>query len=165
MALTGIFRGLEIASSGMRAQRLRLNIIASNLANVNTVLSDNGDGYKPKEIILKPKGLNDFKEIFSQKIDLYRTDRKHFPEDEKDVVKEKVGEGVEVTSIVDKDIPPKLVYDPSHPLADKNGYVRYPNINPVEEMVKMIEAQRAYEANATSFESIKAILQKSLEII
>ena len=165
MGLTGIFRGLEIASSGMSVQRTRLNTIASNLANANTVLSADGDGFKPKEVIIESEPKNDFEEIFSQKIDLFNTNRQHFPTDKKEWEKVSIGNGAKVEAIVDKQIPPKLVYDPSHPLADENGYVHYPNINPIEEMVKMIEAQRAYEANVTSFNSVKAILQKSLEII
>jgi len=164
MSLTGIFDGLTIASSGMSAQRERMNLIASNIANANTMESSDGGPYKRKSLNLKSTPINDFSEIFSSKLEKITTDGAHFKGSFPDLQKNEIGSGVKINSIKENN-DFTTVYDPSSPYANKDGYVKKPNIKPINEMVKMIEAQRAFEANATSFNSVKAMMQKSLEII
>ena len=90
--------------------------------------------------------------------------RRQIPQPQWPGADENIGSGVKVAAIVNDDAPTRMVYDPSHPDADKNGYVAMPNVNVVEEMVDMITATRAYEANATAFNSTKQMLQKALDL-
>ena len=164
MALTGIFDGLSIASSGMRVQRARMNSIASNIANSDTMETSDGGPYKRKVVDIKSKPERAFSEIFSTKLEKTTTSGSHFSQSFSEYGREHIGEGAKISSI--KEVGDyTTVYDPSNPYANEDGYVNKPNINPIDEMVKLMEAQRAFEANATSFNSIKAMMQKSLEII
>ncbi len=132
-----IFKGLEISTTGMLAQRVRVDIHASNLANANSV-DENGNPYRRKipifEAVLDEEG----------KTELYR---------------------VRVKKIVEDPTPYKLKYDPTNPLADASGYVRLPNIDPLREMVDMMSAIRSYEANLTAFNTHKNMIISSLEIL
>jgi len=164
MALTGIFDGLTIASSGMKAQRAKMNAIASNIANADTMETSSGGPYRKKTVSFESKPARSFSEIFSTRMEKFTTSPVHFKESFSNKLGSEVGEGVKVSSIKESD-DFITVYEPDSPYANKDGYINKPNINPVEEMVRMIEAQRAFEANATSFNSVKAMMQKSLEII
>jgi len=134
-----LFKGLEIATTGMVAQKLRMDIVSSNLANINSTKDKDGLPYRRKipvfEAVLEEE---------SQKIPLAE---------------------VRIKKVIEDPSPFKLKYDPSNPLADKNGYVKLPNIDPMREMVDMISAMRTYEANITAFNTHKDMLLKSLEII
>jgi flagellar basal-body rod protein FlgC len=138
---------MDISASGLTAERLRMDIIAQNIANVNTTRTVQGGPYRRKLVVLKEIQPDSFESIL-------------------DKVKGKYsGKGVEVVQIAEDDQTPlREVYDPGHPDADQNGYVEYPNVNIVSEMVDMISATRAYEANVTAFNASKAMFQKSLEI-
>jgi len=136
----GLFDSFAISASGLTAERLRLDITASNLANVNTTRTATGGPYKRKSVIFS-ECLPDLREGGNQE-----------------------GKGVQVDAIVEDTRPPRMVYDPSHPDADKNGYVAYPNFDILNEVVDMITAARAYEANATVLEAAKGMAQKALEI-
>ena len=142
-----LFRSMDISASGLTAERLRMDIIAQNIANVNTTRTVQGGPYRRKLVVLKEIQPDSFESIL-------------------DKVKGKYsGKGVEVVQISEDDQTPlREVYDPGHPDADQNGYVEYPNVNIVSEMVDMISATRAYEANVTAFNASKAMFQKSLEI-
>ena len=164
MSLTGIFDGLSIASSGMRAQRTRMNLIASNIANADTMETSEGGPYKRKSLKLKADSTRGFSEIFSTQLEKTTTSNTHFKNGFKHYQDNFIGNGVKIDSIKESD-DFVTVYDPKNPYANKDGYVKKPNINPIDEMVSMIEAQRAFEANATSFNSVKAMMKKSLEII
>ena len=147
MALFGSF---NIASSGMTAQRLRMNIISENIANVKTTRTEEGGAYVRKNVVFAEKGttynIRTFSDIF-------------------DATRSGVGNGVKATAIVkDTDTEMQLVYDPSHPDADENGYVTYPNVNVVTEMTDLIDASRSFEANATAFEASKSMAMKGLQI-
>ncbi len=139
----GLFEGINISASGLTAQRLRMDLISSNIANVNTTKAEDGNPYKRKM------------PVFAAKL-----------QDEMDKLKgeEEMGNGVEVVSVKDSDKPYKLVHNPQHPEADQDGYVRMPNINIVEEMTDMISASRAYEANVTALNSAKSMAQSALKI-
>ncbi|ABY92981.1 MULTISPECIES: flagellar basal body rod protein FlgC [Thermoanaerobacter] len=142
-----LFSSMDISASGLTAERLRMDIIAQNIANVNTTRTVQGGPYRRKLVVLKEIQPDSFESIL-------------------DKVKGKYsGKGVEVVQIAEDDQTPlREVYDPGHPDADQNGYVEYPNVNIVSEMVDMISATRAYEANVTAFNASKAMFQKSLEI-
>lgn len=142
----GVFSGMDISASGMTAQRTRLDIISENIANVNTTRDADGNIYKRKSVIFQEKGYPSFDEVLLG-------------------TKGAVGKGVKITSIIEDDETEcRMVYDPSHPDADENGYVTYPNVNTVTEMTDMIDASRSYEANVTAFNASKNMQLKALEI-
>lgn len=126
---------LNIAHSGMMAQSARLNTIASNLANVESVTSPNGTPYQPKQVV--------FQSVLTDKMGV---------------------EKVAVRQIVDDYKPPLLVYDPQNPVADENGYVAKPNINPVEEMTNMISASKSYQFNVEVFNTGKQLMLRTLKL-
>jgi flagellar basal-body rod protein FlgC len=150
----GLFSSINIASTGMSAQRARLDVIADNMANVNTTSTNEGGPFRRTRVIMKPRVEQPYwrSPFLPQMLD-------NGP-----------GQGVRVTGL-EKDFSTELrkVYDPTHPHAimaegpDK-GYVYYPNVNVVNEMVDMIEAGRMYEANAQVVEGYKSMFQKALEI-
>lgn len=145
-----IFTGLNISASGMTAQQLRSDIIAQNIANVETTRTENGTPYRRKNVFFTEKTNNpmgNFSNVLTA------------------ATKSIAGQGVKVTRITtDNSTEMKMVYDPSHPDADENGYVTYPNVNVITEMTDLIDATRSYEANVTSFNATKAMLSKGLEI-
>lgn len=141
-----VMNAMNISSSGMTAQRLRMDIISQNIANINTTRDENGNVYKRKTVIFAEKDATPFANI------LMKTSGN-------------VGNGVKVTAIVnDNETAMRKVYDPSHPDADSDGYVTYPNVNTVQEMTDMIDATRSYEANVTAFNATKNMALKGLEI-
>lgn len=131
------FSIFKISASALEAQRLRMNVIASNMANVNTTRTDEGGPYKRKDVVFSVMPV----EAGSVKLD-----------------------GVKVDNVITDPTPPKLVYDPAHPDADKNGYVALPDINSLEEMVNMMMAMRAYEASISTFNMSKTMFMKTLEL-
>lgn len=146
--MDSLFRALDISSSGLTAQRLRMDTISENIANVNTTRGADGGPYRRKVVVLEArKQENQFPEILNKSLE-----------------ESKVGNGVRVAGIAEDQSPFKLVYDPNHPDADQDGYVRMPNVNIVSEMVNMISATRAYEANATVMKAAKDLALKALEI-
>lgn len=148
-----IFTALQISASGMSAQRLRMDLISQNIANVNTTRDDNGDPYRRQTLVFAEQETNSFGSLLSQAGTLIRSSS------------ERNGGGVKVTGIVEDHVTAmKQVYDPSHPDADENGYVTYPNVNTVTEMTNMIDATRSYEANVTAFNAMKSMLLKGLEV-
>lgn len=142
-----IFQSFDISASGMTAQRFRTDIIAENIANVNTTSTESGGPYRRKIVTFQEKGVKPFSEYYSSSKN--RT----------------VGNGVKITK-VSEDYENDFImeYDPSNPDADENGYVSYPNVNTVTEMTNLIDATRAYEANATAFEASKSMALTGLSI-
>lgn len=142
----GLFTSFDISGSGMSAQRLRSDIISQNIANVNSTSTADGGPYRRKTVVFAEKSSVDFGEVLMSTAGT-------------------VGSGVKVTQIVeDNETPMSKVYDPSHPDADENGYVTYPNVNVVTEMTNLIDASRSYEANVTAFNASKSMASKGLEI-
>lgn len=140
-----IFGAMDVSATGMTAQQTRTDIISQNIANVNTTRDANGNAYKRKYVIFEEKSFPTFDETLS-----FATGH--------------TGKGVKVTEIVEDNEEGRLVYDPSHPDADEDGYVMYPNVNTVTEMTDMIDATRAYEANVTVLNSTKGMALKALDI-
>lgn len=143
-----IFTGFNISSSGMTAQRLRLDVISENIANANTTRTEDGTAYRRKNVVLTEKNStpSNFSDVLNQTVS-------------------GIGNGVKVTAITeDFDTDMNLVYDPSHPDADENGYVTYPNVNIITEMTDLIDASRSFEANTTAFEASKTMASKGLSI-
>ena len=136
----GLFSSLDTSASGLSAQRLRLDVISNNIANVNTTRTALGGPYQRQRVVFTP-----------------RTPEQAFllPMNTKDRARVATGEGVKVSAVSADPAPPKMVFDPGHPDADANGYVAMPNINIVNEMVDMMSASRAYEANVTAINSAK----------
>lgn len=163
-----MFSGLSISASGLRAQRVRQNVISSNLANAETTRTKEGGPYKRQFVILREnKTEPEQRFVFgSEKMKGFTTHDNHIPipAPGMPVDKDQVGSGVEVASIEQDQTPAKLVYDPSHPDANAQGYVAMPNVNVVQEMTDMITATRSYEASVTAMNSTKAMLMKALEI-
>jgi flagellar basal-body rod protein FlgC len=141
--MLGVFSALEISASGLGAERIRMNTIASNLANVHTTRTPEGGPFRRLDPVFEAVGLNDINEPFSAESGVAR---------------------VNVAGIQADTRPGTLVYEPGHPDANAQGYVEYPNVNAVEEMVNMITASRAYEAGITSIESVKQMARSALGI-
>lgn len=143
-----IFSSFNINSSGLTAQRYRMDIISQNIANANTTRTADGTPYRRKVVTFAEKNTHT---PFSR---VLNTARGRYS-----------GDGVKVDRVYeDEETDMTMVYDPSHPDADENGYVTYPNVNIITEMTNMIDASRAYEANSTAFNASKAIAMKGLEI-
>jgi flagellar basal-body rod protein FlgC len=144
----GFFKSLDIGASGLTAQRLRMDTISQNIANVNTTRTEDGTPYRRRDVVFEER--ND-PESFSSALSS---------------ASEKLngGNGVRVTKIVEDSTPFKKVYDPGNPDADTDGYVSMPNVDVVTEMVNMISATRSYEANVTSINATKSMAMKALEI-
>ena len=143
----GLFQSFNISASGMTAQRFRTDIIAENIANVNTTRTSDGEPYRRKLVVFQEKDVTPFSQFFSSSKN------------------SAIGNGVKVTRVVeDYENDFIMEYDPSNPDADENGYVYYPNVNTVSEMTELIDATRAYEANATAFEASKSLAQTGLTI-
>ena len=140
------FNAMNISATGMTAQRLRTDIITQNLANVNTTRDANGNPYRRKTVVFSEKSTLSFQDVFS-------------------TASGTTGSGVKVSQIVeDTETQMRKVYEPSHPDADEEGYVTYPNVNTVTEMTNLIDASRAYEANITAFNATKSMALKALEL-
>jgi flagellar basal-body rod protein FlgC len=134
-----LFTALDVANSGLNAESYRLNVVASNLANANSATSSSGQPYRAREVVFAAQPMSG-------------------PGAPAGV------NGVQVAGVVEKPGPMKLVYDPGNPLADKQGYVAYPNVNPVDEMVNMISASRAYQADVNVMNTTKNLLLKTLAL-
>lgn len=145
----GIFSAINTSAAGLTAQRLRMDVIAKNMANVNTTRTENGLPYRRQVVVFEENCKN---KNFSG-----------FLSDESRKLFHKEG-GVKVKGIIDDKSPFRRMFDPGHPDADQDGYVLMPNVDPVIEMVNMISASRAYEANVTALNATKGMAVKALEI-
>jgi len=139
-----IFNTFKISSSALKANTIRLNTISSNLANIETTSTPEGGPYKKKSVYFESQPLNFEKQLEGN-------------------MKNAV-QGVSVTKILEDDAPPRKIYNPSHPDAQEDGYVEMPNISVLKEMVDMMSATRAYQANVTTIKSAKRMALKALEI-
>lgn len=148
----GIFNSLNATASALTAQRLRMDVISSNMANVDTTHAkiENGE-WQPyrRKMVVTEENNSSFSSFLNGAMRNGNSS---------------VGGGVKVTKIVEDETPFKLVYEPTHPDADEFGYVRLPNVDPLKEMVDLMSATRSYEANVTVFNASKGMLMKALEI-
>lgn len=146
----GMFDAFNINASGLTAQRYRMDVISQNVANANTTRTADGTPYRRKVVTFAEKGTsttNSFGNVFNSVRSKYS------------------GHGVKVDAVYeDTWSEMNMVYDPSHPDADENGYVLYPNVNIITEMTNLIDASRSYEANATAFNASKSMATQGLNI-
>ena len=142
-----VFGAMDISASGMTAQTLRRDIIAQNIANAQTTRDADGNVYRKKDVVFAEKCqvTSTFGDVFG-------------------ITTGTKSAGVKVTEIVEDQSGGNKVYDPTHPDANEEGYVTFPNVNIVTEMTDLIDASRAYEANITAFNATKAMIMKALEI-
>jgi flagellar basal-body rod protein FlgC len=138
MALMNIF---TVAGSALSAESERLNVTASNLANANSTTGPDGQPYRAKQVVFGVKPLGGAHTQSGQQVG-----------------------GVQVTNVIDDPTPMKTTYDPTNPAADANGYVKMPNVDPVQEMVNMISASRSYQANVETLNTAKNLMLKTLTI-
>lgn len=141
-----LIKSMNISSSGLAANRKRIETISSNIANAQTTRTAEGGPYRRKEVVLGSEPAREsFGDILEGEIDAQ-------------------AETVHVTEVISSNEPPILKYDPTHPDANKDGYVALPNVNVMKEMADMISAQRAYEANISALNTTKGMALKALEI-
>jgi len=141
-----VFSAMEILSSALTAQRTRLNVTASNLANAHTTRTAEGGPYRRQDPVFQTEPVyTKFQEMLDDNLS-------------------REAQGVKTVDIVQDQNPPRMVYDPGHPDADANGFVAYPNITVVEEMVNMIMASRAYDAGVTALQSVSGMARAALKI-
>ena len=150
----GFFDGYNVATSGMSAQRTRINVVSANIANAKTTHTAEGGPYKKQEVVFEDVLIANNKKTNNNDVEV--TNSKN-----SDVSLRGVG----VKSILQSDAKPVMRYEPAHPDANEQGYVAYPDINPVIEMVNLVEATRSYEANVASFNTHKNIDSKTLDIL
>ena len=145
----GIFDAMDIAGSALSAERLRMDVTAENLANANTTRGVDGGPYRRKVVVLQQQqSTRDFgTELASQ------------------MQRGVKGNGVEVAGVAEDATPNRRIYDPGHPDADGDGYVTMPNVDSVSEMVDLISASRAYEANVTAMQATKQMFSKTLDLL
>jgi len=150
-----LFGTLGVSATALRAERLRLDVIASNLANANTTRTAEGGPYRRRNVVFVTQPLeNDF----AATLDAV-SDPAADPFDA-----ERTQQGVAVSDVIDDTTPPRMVFDPGHPDANKEGYVAYPNVNPVAEMVDLMAATRAYEANVQAVNASRRMAEAALAI-
>lgn len=137
-----IFRSFEISGSALTAEKLRVDLVAGNLANMHTTRTVSGGTYRRKTV------------VFAERLSLAR----------QQMVTAFQNRGVKVISIVEDPNPPRLEYDPDHPDANEEGFVAYPNVDLAKEMTDLITASRSYEANTTAVNTAKSLYLKALEI-
>ncbi|MCM1185493.1 MAG: flagellar basal body rod protein FlgC [Lachnoclostridium sp.] len=143
-----MFSAFNINASGLTAQRYRMDVISENVANASTTRTADGTPYRRKVVTFVQKGeRNDFSKVLGR------------------VTRGFSGQGVRVEAVGEDNVTPmNMVYDPSHPDADENGYVTGPNVNIITEMTNLIDASRAYEANSTAFNASKSMALQGLEL-
>jgi len=134
----GMFNVFHIAGSALTAQSMRLNAVASNLANADSIVGPDGQPYRAKQVVFEAYKMSDAVGM--------------------------AGQAVRVKQVVDSAAPPRMVYDPRNPAADANGNVMLPNVNPVEEMVNMISSSRSYQTNVEVMNTAKQLILKTLTV-
>jgi len=148
----GLFDAIDISGSALSAERLRMDVTAENLANANTTRGANGAAYRRKVVVLEQQagGGSSFGNQLASAMSRGGAAKPA---------------GVQVAAIAEDTTPNRRVYDPGHPDADQNGYVEMPNVDSVSEMVDLISASRAYEANVTAMQAAKTLFAKTLELL
>ena len=139
---------IGIAASGLTAESFRMDVTSENLANASTTQGANGQPYQRQEVVLQQVGGNAFSSTLAGAMGSSPT-----------------AGGVQVAGIVNDPTPDQLVYDPGHPGANAQGYVRMPNVNPVTEMVNMIDESRSYQSDVTAMTTAKTMYQKTLDLL
>jgi flagellar basal-body rod protein FlgC len=152
----GMFDALNVSATGLTAERLRMDVTAENLANAQTTRGADGQPYRRKEVVLSEVASGGFGSQLAKAVGAGSA---------AGMIGSHPPGGVEVSAITQDATPGKLVYDPGHPDADAKGYVRMPNVDTVAEMVDLISASRAYEANVTAMNAAKQMFSKTLDLL
>ncbi len=163
--MSALFNSFDISGYGLSAQRARVNVISSNIANAQTTRTEEGGPYRRREVVFK---AIDFNKVLNDKLMDETSDTGYSDPLDEGELNKKVNPpimSVLVDKIVRDDKEPMMKYEPSHPDANAEGYVAYPNINPVIEMADLIEATRSYQANVAAFQSVKSMAQSAMSII
>jgi flagellar basal-body rod protein FlgC len=149
----GLFDALNVSGSGLSAERLRMDVVAENLANAQTTKDASGQPYKRKEVVLQEIGGGGFGAQLAGAMGARAASN------------DSSAGGVQVAGIVQDSTPGKQVYDPGHPDANAQGYVTMPNVDPVTEMVDLITASRSYESDVTAMQTAKQMFTKTLDLL
>lgn len=165
MTFFKVFNVFNISGSGLSAQRKNLEVRAENIANAESIDLQTGQPYQAKDVNFVSRGRNDFfrNVYYKTRLALQKSHYYHFNKFDRHVDPEADPYAVEANVYVPEQ-ETKLIFDPTHPNADENGYVEMPNINTIDEMTKMMSAARAYEANTTVLDAAKDMFKKALEI-
>jgi len=163
--VSNFLNSFDISGYGLSAQRVRVNTISSNIANAQTTRTEEGGPYRRKEVIFK---AIDFNERFNKALDELSTSTQYEDPLHEGSFGKKVNPAI-MSVIIDKisrdDSKPQMKFEPNHPDADENGYVAYPNINPVIEMADLVEATRSYQANVAAFQSAKDMANSAISLL
>jgi len=163
--MSNFLNSFDISGYGLSAQRVRVNTISSNIANTQTTRTDEGGPYRRKTVVFK---AIDFNKYYNKALGEASNQAKYQDPLDEGQFGKKVNPAI-MSVIVDKvvrdDSKPQLKYEPNHPDADANGYVAYPNINPVVEMADLVEATRSYQANVAAFESAKNMANSAISLL
>ena len=163
--MSNFLNSFDISGYGLSAQRVRVNTISSNIANAQTTRTEEGGPYRRKEVVFKAINFNDY---YNKALDETTNSAKYEDPLNEGNFGKKVNPAI-MSVIVDKisrdDSKPKMKFEPSHPDADANGYVAYPNINPVIEMADLVEATRSYQANVAAFQSSKDMANSAISLL
>jgi len=163
--MSNFLNSFDISGYGLSAQRVRVNTISSNIANAQTTRTEEGGPYRRKEVVFKAINFN---EAFNKALESMTESDKYEDPLSLGAFGEKVTPPI-MSVVVDKisrdDSKPKMKFEPNHPDADANGYVSYPNINPVIEMADLVEATRSYQANVAAFQSSKDMANSAISLL
>ncbi len=163
--MSNFLNSFDISGYGLSAQRVRVNTISSNIANAQTTRTDEGGPYRRKEVVFKAINFND---VYNQMLAEKTNGMEYADPLDEDQFGQKPNPAimsVEVDKIIRDDSQPLMKYEPNHPDADANGYVAYPNINPVVEMADLVEATRSYQANVAAFQSAKDMANSAISLL
>ncbi|MBU1613783.1 flagellar basal body rod protein FlgC [bacterium] len=166
----GMFTAMNAAGSGLTAERLRMDIISNNIANVNSTRTEEGGPYRRQRAVFTPRKMQTGFSIpmprgINDQLGAQKTHKKHIPfEDAEAGPRDDRFKGVKIVKVDEDPSPFRMEYQPGHPDADENGYIAMPNVNIVSEMTDMISASRAYEANVSTIKSAKNMFSKALTI-
>ena len=163
--MSNFLNSFDISGYGLSAQRVRVNAISSNIANAQTTRTAEGGPYKRKEVVFRAVNFND---AYNKALGEQTQSAKYEDPLDEGAFGKKVNPAI-MSVIVDKvvrdDSKPLMKYEPNHPDADANGYVAYPNINPVVEMADLVEATRSYQANVAAFQSAKDMANSAISLL
>jgi len=163
--MSGFLNSFDISGYGLSAQRARVNVISSNIANAQTTRTEEGGPYRRREVVFKAL---DFNKIYNDQLKNSTGDNGYSDPLDEGQFNKKVNPpimSVLVDKIVRDDKEPLMKFEPGHPDANAEGYVAYPNINPVIEMADLIEATRSYQANVAAFQSAKSMAQSAMSLL
>lgn len=145
--MSGIFSAMDVSASALTAQRRRLELLVTNMANAQTTRTPEGGPYRRKDVVFASEPVRPFWQVLMEIGE-----------------NESLSEGVTVREVVTDNSPPVLKYEPGHPDANAEGYVAYPNVNPLEEMANLLSATRSFEANVRAFEAVKEVIRRSIDL-